>query len=399
MSIQSEITRLQNAKASIKTAIENKGITVPDDALLDEIPALIESIESGGSATEPYVEETYDSNGNLINANLVGYTKIRDYAFHNCQNLALTSLPSGIANIGNYAFYNCQNLALTSLPSGIANIGNYAFYNCQTLALTSLPSEITSIGNEAFHNCQNLALISLPSGITSIGNYAFHNCQNLALTSLPSGITSIGNDAFHNCQKLALTSLPSGITSIGDRAFYNCQNLALISLPSGITSIGKYAFEGCTKLTSITFEGTPNSIISNTAFSGCTDLTTINVPWAKNEVANAPWGATNATINYNYGVSEEGILSPTTFTFGDNSFAFGDYLMSENSASASLVEGKTYMVTMDGNDYNCTAYVNSNINGFICLDIDSTFSYANGYMFTNDKSYVGSKTISIKLIS
>ena len=330
MSIQSEITRLQNAKASIKTAIENKGITVPDDALLDEIPALIESIESGGSATEPYVEETYDSNGNLINANLVGYTKIRDYAFHNCQNLALTSLPSGIANIGNYAFYNCQNLALTSLPSGIANIGNYAFYNCQTLALTSLPSEITSIGNEAFHNCQNLALISLPSGITSIG---------------------------------------------------------------------KYAFEGCTKLTSITFEGTPNSIISNTAFSGCTDLTTINVPWAKNEVANAPWGATNATINYNYGVSEEGILSPTTFTFGDNSFAFGDYLMSENSASASLVEGKTYMVTMDGNDYNCTAYVNSNINGFICLDIDSTFSYANGYMFTNDKSYVGSKTISIKLIS
>ena len=353
MSIQSEITRLQNAKASIKTAIENKGITVPDDALLDEIPALIESIESGGSATEPYVEETYDSNGNLINANLVGYTKIRDYAFH-----------------------NCQNLALTSLPSGIANIGNYAFYNCQTLALTSLPSEITSIGNEAFHNCQNLALISLPSGITSIGNYAFHNCQNLALTSLPSGITSIG-----------------------DRAFYNCQNLALISLPSGITSIGKYAFEGCTKLTSITFEGTPNSIISNTAFSGCTDLTTINVPWAKNEVANAPWGATNATINYNYGVSEEGILSPTTFTFGDNSFAFGDYLMSENSASASLVEGKTYMVTMDGNDYNCTAYVNSNINGFICLDIDSTFSYANGYMFTNDKSYVGSKTISIKLIS
>ena len=64
-----------------------------------------------------------------------------------------------------------------------------------------------------------------------------------------------------------------------------------------------------------------------------------------------------------------------------------------------LVEGKTYVVTMDGNDYNCTAYANSNINGFICLDINSTFLYANGYMLSNDLSYVGSKTISIKLVS
>lgn len=35
------------------------------------------------------------------------------------------------------------------------------------------------------------------------------------------------------------------------------------------------------------------------AFEGCTNLTTINVPWAEGAVANAPWGATNATINYN----------------------------------------------------------------------------------------------------
>ena len=150
-------------------------------------------------------------------------------------------------------------------------------------------------------------------------------------------------------------------------------------------------------MTSITFEGTPKSIDS-TAFYKCTNLTTINVPWKENAVANAPWGATNATINYT-GASEEEILSPTTFTFGDNSQIVFDYLMSENSASASLVEGKTYVVTMDGNDYNCTAYANSNINGFICLDINSTFLYANGYMLSNDLSYVGSKTISIKLVS
>lgn len=48
MSIQTELTRITNAKAAIKTAIEGKGVTVPDATLLDGMAALIESIEAGG---------------------------------------------------------------------------------------------------------------------------------------------------------------------------------------------------------------------------------------------------------------------------------------------------------------------------------------------------------------
>ena len=162
---------------------------------------------SGGGATEPYIEETYDANGQLIDAVMHGYTSIRPYAFQHCSVLVSVS--------------------------GI-------------------------------------------SAITSIGNYAFSQCSKLALTSLPAGITSIGNNAFNSCVKLALTSMPAGITSIGS-----------------------YSFSNCTGLTTITFEGTPQSIDSH-AFSGSTKLTTINVPWAEGAVAGAPWGATNATINYNY---------------------------------------------------------------------------------------------------
>ena len=161
----------------------------------------------GGGAKEPYIEETYDANGNLIDANLVGYTTIRPYAFYYCINLALTSLPSGI----------------------------------------------TSIANNAFQYCSSLALTSLPSGLTSIENYVFQNCKNLALTSLPSGITKIGNNAFFSCKGL----------------------------------------------TSITFQGKP-TVISSSAFNGCTNLKTINVPWASGELSDAPWGAKNAAINYNY---------------------------------------------------------------------------------------------------
>ena len=208
MSIQTELTRITNAKAAIKTTIEGKGVTVPDGTLLDGMAALIDAIEAGGGgATEPYIEEVYDGNGKLIDVTFHGYTIIR----------------------------------------------NYAFYNCSSLALTSLPSGLTSIGTSTFDGCSKLALMSLPSGLTSIGNYAFDDCSSLALTSLPSGLASIGTHAFRNCKSLA----------------------------------------------SLTFEGTPTSI-SRTAFSGCTNLTTINVPWAEGAVANAPWGATNATINYNY---------------------------------------------------------------------------------------------------
>lgn len=48
MSIQTELTRITNAKSAIKTAIEGKGVTVPDGTLLDGMAALIESIEAGG---------------------------------------------------------------------------------------------------------------------------------------------------------------------------------------------------------------------------------------------------------------------------------------------------------------------------------------------------------------
>lgn len=52
MGIQTELIRITNAKAAIKTAIEGKGVTVPDGTLLDGMAALIESIEAGGGGYE-----------------------------------------------------------------------------------------------------------------------------------------------------------------------------------------------------------------------------------------------------------------------------------------------------------------------------------------------------------
>ena len=61
MSIQTELTRITNAKAAIKTAIEGKGVTVPDGTLLDGMASLIESIEAGGGGGSKISTGTYTS--------------------------------------------------------------------------------------------------------------------------------------------------------------------------------------------------------------------------------------------------------------------------------------------------------------------------------------------------
>lgn len=66
MSIQTELTRLTNAKAAIQTAIEGKGVTVPDGTLLDGMASLIESIEAGGG--EKTLFGAYFETGSIIPA-------------------------------------------------------------------------------------------------------------------------------------------------------------------------------------------------------------------------------------------------------------------------------------------------------------------------------------------
>lgn len=155
------------------------------------------------------------------------------------------------------------------------------------------------VRNYAFFNCNMLASVSLPDGILLISHHAFENCTNLALTALPNTTRTIGYYAFHNCTSLAITELPSELLAIHGNAFHNCTSLAITSLPSGLNFIQEAGFKGCTNLTSIVFGGTPQYIEPD-AFDGCTNLTDIKVPWAEGAVEGAPWGATNATITYNY---------------------------------------------------------------------------------------------------
>ena len=123
MSIQTELTRIINAKAAIKTAVEGKGVTVPDGTLLDGMAALIESIEAGGGggsgtgsgyATGTYTVASDIAIGTSISQALkidTGLSEIKFFAFS--KNLEAAGpleyeLISGIWVYNNGAYYGIR---------------------------------------------------------------------------------------------------------------------------------------------------------------------------------------------------------------------------------------------------------------------------------------------------
>lgn len=180
----------------------------------------------------------------------------------------------------------------------VTKLKDYAFYNDTAIQRITM-LKLQSIGKYAFSGCTSLAQKSLPNNVTQIDNYAFYNCKKLALTSLPEELYGIEESAFYNCILLEISRFSDKLHHIQKNCFYGCTNLKTLSFPSGI-NISNFAFSNCSALTEITFRGTA-AYISSSAFSNCTKLTSINVPWAKGEVANAPWGASSESIiNYNY---------------------------------------------------------------------------------------------------
>ena len=150
-------------------------------------------------------------------------------------------------------------------------------------------------GTTFTYNDAALTSISIPNGITSIGEYAFLECTSLTGITIPNSVTSIGGGAFNGCTGLTNIVIPNGITTIDGETFSGCTSLTDITIPNNVTSIGGYAFNGCTGLTNIVI---PNSVttIDDTTFDGCINLTTITVHKAEGSIADAPWGATNATV-------------------------------------------------------------------------------------------------------
>lgn len=96
MSVQSEITRIGNAKTAIKTAIEGKGVTVPSGTKLDGMALLIESI------SEPTLQEktvTPSASAQAVTPD-TGYDGLSKVTVSGDANLVADNIKSGTSIFG-----------------------------------------------------------------------------------------------------------------------------------------------------------------------------------------------------------------------------------------------------------------------------------------------------------
>lgn len=211
----------------------------------------------------------------------------------------LSVTANGRYNAGSGAAYRAVNVNVPNPSTGTLSITQNGTVNVAQYANVSVNVPDASKADIIKMVERTTSINSLPDEITQIGNYAFSNYTALALTTLPASVTNIGAFSFRNCSNLALTALPNGVTTVGAQAFYGCPSIAIAAIPAAVTSIGERAFYGCDGLTSLRFTN-KNIAISDNVFSGCPNLTDIYVSWSEGEVANAPWGAVNATIHYDW---------------------------------------------------------------------------------------------------
>ena len=133
MSVQTEITRIESAKTAIATAIEGKGVTVPDGTLLDGMAPLIESIEAQPSvqpdwnqndSTQPdYVKNRPFYTGNPVETVLVEESTV-SFSFSEDQGLYIAKFPSTFeATVGETykvswdgAAYECACVSFYNIP-------------------------------------------------------------------------------------------------------------------------------------------------------------------------------------------------------------------------------------------------------------------------------------------
>lgn len=228
----------------------------------------------------------------------------------NHTDIELVVLPDTLINILNDCFNSCKKLVSIEIPASVESIDKTAFKT--TPALEQITVEegnkyfksidnclIDKRTNKLIVGCKN-SIIPNDGSVTEIGEYAFWGCDSLTIINLPETIKRIGGWSFTDTS-LSEIVLPKDCTYFGAMAFYGTDLKKLI-FPEKTQYIGMYCTMLCKKLSQITIktEDISNLVIDAEAFNGCPNLQVINVPWSEGEVKNAPWGATNATINYNY---------------------------------------------------------------------------------------------------
>lgn len=172
--------------------------------------------------------------------------------------------------------------AVGSLVEGYGGDG-YSIDDIASGALTSLEDVTISVSNiatDAFR-FNHFKIVRLPNVVELLNGMEFAS-STIQYIEIPN-LTKIIN-GFYGNERLVAT--------VGD------EQEKILRLKK-ITYLGQFAFYGTRALKTYFYQPASSMSLHGNAFYQAKVMTDIYVPWSEGEVANAPWGATNATIHYN----------------------------------------------------------------------------------------------------
>lgn len=323
MSIATEIQRLLQAKADIKTSIEAKGVSVAANATLDDYSEAVDQIQQGGGgggSASPKDVNFYDYDGTITNS----YTA--------AEFLALSAMPDNPSHSGlvaqgwNWSFSDAQDYVtdygklnigqmyitasgdteidielhygrlepyLGICPNGTVEIDWGDGGAKDTVTGTSLSTVVNTqhvYANEGSYTIK-LHVVSgsfAISGTSDYGtkllwsnqassNYNVRVYQNaIKAVRIGESMTRLTTHSFRYCYSLENITIPNGVTSDFANAFYNCYSLKYVTIPTGTTNISS-TFNACYSLQTVSL---PNTItdVGSSSFYYCYSLEIITIP-------------------------------------------------------------------------------------------------------------------------
>ena len=226
----------------------------------------------------------------------------------------------GNAGWGSSKVFNHKSLTKVTIPDTVTYIGTYAFSDNQISNL-DLGTGVQKIGTEAFL-VNKLTNITFPKSLTIINSGAFIYNN---LTSIPpldnisygDGAFSSNNlkpeEAFIYSKNIDGTIDYTTLNSYASKTYIDTLNIpsnikiikgfslrhisaGTITFSEGFEKVSAYSIMQ-THVTTINLPSTTKEI-DNHAFEQSTDIKTININRTENAIEGAPWGATNATVNW-----------------------------------------------------------------------------------------------------
>lgn len=251
MSIATDLTRLQTAKADLKTAIEGKGVTVPSATKIDGYADLVESIETGGGGTVEPEEKDVD---------FIDYDGTLLYSYTAAEFLAMTEMPPNPSHTGlvaqgwNWTLADAKEIVEDcgfhvigqnyTTDDGTTRIyitinerdGMGAMY-LRCYAINGSCTITIDWGDGTSETVTSSAQFAKYHSYASVGNYVIRIAVTNGEMLLGHWGANAGcvwpNDANANdaIKRVTKIEIGNGVAGLGSQPFMNLSNLTTVSIP------------------------------------------------------------------------------------------------------------------------------------------------------------------------